>query len=236
MNRFSRRWLFRGRFAAPRVMIFAFALGLLPLAREAFGAEAMTFRLASSGKCAASCSKVIAAEGEIADRTPQDFVDFLRGNPLGGAADAIIFINSPGGKVVAAMELGKLFRREGVAAAVGRAEIRFDGRPIRIASGNCFSACVYALMGARTRLIPRRSRIGLHRMFAYESGGDFAEADAAPRRRLDDGKLAGALQRYSAMMGVSPELVHAAEHGAPDTLRILTPAEISKWRLGSAKP
>lgn len=122
MNRFSRRWLFRGRFAAPRVMIFAFALGLLPLAREAFGAEAMTFRLASSGKCAASCSKVIAAEGEIADRTPQDFVDFLRGNPLGGAADAIIFINSPGGKVVAAMELGKLFRREGVAAAVGRAE------------------------------------------------------------------------------------------------------------------
>jgi hypothetical protein len=236
MNRFSMHALFRYRLTAPRVMIFIIVLGVLPLAGEVHGEEAMTFRFASTGTCAAPCSKVIAAEGEITDRTPQDFLDFIHGNSLGSNSDAIIFINSPGGKVVAAMELGKIFRRTGIAAAVARAEIRSDNRPIRIAGGSCFSACVYALMGAKTRVIPRQSRVGLHRMFAYESGLDFAESTGSRRRRLDDGKVAGALKRYSGMMGISPDLVHAAEHGSPDTLRILSPTEISKWRLSSPKP
>ncbi|WOJ89345.1 hypothetical protein RZS28_16335 [Methylocapsa polymorpha] len=216
-------------------MLLISVLALVALAKGVQAQDAMTFRLGSTGQCAGPCPEVITAEGEIADRTPGDFVNFVRGNSPGGNPNAVIFINSPGGKVVAAMELGKIFRRMGVSAVVGRPEPRLDGGPIRFSGASCFSACVYALMGAKTRVIPRQSRVGLHRMFAYESGADSGDVAGDRRRRFDDGRVAGVLERYSAMMGVSPGLVHAAEHGSFDGLRILTPSEIAKWRLGSPK-
>lgn len=214
-------------------MLFLYVLGLLAFTEAVQAAETMTFRLASTGKCGVSCPKVIAAEGEITDRTPRDFVDFVYGNLPGRHLDALVLIDSPGGKVVAAMELGKVFRRIGVAAMVARAEPPFDSGPIRFSGGSCFSACVYALMGAKKRVVPRQSKVGLHRMFAYESGADPADFTGERRRRFDNGKMAGVLQRYAAMMGVSPNLVDAAEHGSFDTARVLTPTEIAKWRLSS---
>ena len=50
-------------------------------------------------------------------------------------------------------------------------------------------------------------------------------------RRYDNGEMAAALRHYCDMMGVSPNLIAATEQGTPDTMRILTPAEIAKWRL-----
>lgn len=173
-------------------MLFIVVLGLLALARAVHAEEAMTFCLSSTGKCSAPCPKVIAAEGEITDRTPGDFLNFVHRTLPGGNLDAIVVINSPGGKVLAATQLGKLFRRIGVAAMVARAEPRFDNSPIRFGSGSCFLACVYAFMGAKTPIIPRQSKLVLHRMFAYESGGDLADATGERRRRLDDGRMAAA--------------------------------------------
>ena len=98
-----------------------------------------------------------------------------------------------------------------------------EGGPAELAAGTCFSACVYALMGAKTRIAPRRSQIGIYRMFALE--GD--------SRRFDNGEMAALLRAYSHLMGVSPNLVAAAEQGTPDAMRILTPAEIARWRLAS---
>jgi hypothetical protein len=45
--------------------------------------------------------------------------------------------------------------------------------------------------------------------------------------------MAAMLRRYSNMMGVSPELIAATEQGTSDAIRILTPAEIARWRLAS---
>jgi hypothetical protein len=200
--------------------------------------NAMRFRLASIGdprKCGAACPQVIAAEGEIVNSTPDSLRAFLGVNLHGKNLHAIVFLHSPGGKVVAAMEIGKIFRQMGIAAVVARAGLGSARGLTQFTGGDCFSACVYALMGAKKRVIPAQSKVGLHRMFAYETDPDRSDSASDRRRRFDDGRMADALRRYSAMMGISPGLVAKAEHGPPDRLRILTPAEIAKWRLGSPK-
>ena len=181
----------------------------------------MTFRLApaaNSAACFGACGTLIAAEGEITDATPEDFLAFLRANAV-GRGRVEVFINSPGGKIVGGIELGKIFRRLGVSAYVAQIGEGAEGTAARPVGGICYSACVYALMGAKRRVAPRDSRIGIHRMFAYDGGS----------RRYDNGEMAAMLRRYSKMMGVNPELIAATEQGASDSIRILTPAEITRW-------
>jgi hypothetical protein len=216
-------------FASRRGFKKAIGTGLLlclPLLPCSGHAETMKFRLVpavDSSICSGPCGTSIAADGEITDATPEDFRSFLRVNAPAHQGRTVVFIDSPGGKIVAGIELGKIFRKIGATACVARiveAEERSASEP---AGGICFSACVYALMGAKRRIAPRDSRIGIHRMFAYEG----------TTRRLDNGAMAAMLRRYSNMMGVSPELVAATEQGTPDAIRILTPAEIARWRLAS---
>ncbi len=170
----------------------------------------------------AGCGFAIVADGEITDATPQEFLGFLRANFAARRGGVLVFIDSPGGKIVAGMELGKIFRRIGVTAVVARVAGE-EGGASGIAGGICFSSCVYALMGAKKRIAPHQSKIGIHRMFAYEGHS----------QKFDDGEMAAVLRRYSAAMGVSAQVVLAAEQERPDAMRILTPAEIARWRLAS---
>jgi hypothetical protein len=198
-------------------------LGCLSFLSGVVHAEPMQFRLIVGGNpasCFGACGTAIAAEGEITDATPDDFRSFIRMNATGRRGPVVVFIDSPGGKIVAGTELGKSFRKIGATVAVARL---VEGSASERTGGVCFSACVYALMGAKRRIAPRGSRIGVHRMFAYDGVS----------RRFDNGEMAAMLRRYAYMMGVSPELVVATEQGTPDAIRILTPAEIARWRLAS---
>jgi hypothetical protein len=159
----------------------------------------------------------IAANGEITEATPNDFIAFLRATPKTHYARPIIFIDSKGGKILASTYLGKIFRENRVTAIIAH----FKPSTSALSGGICFSACVYALIGAPKRVVPTRSKIGVHRMSLYEAGA----------RRFDNGEMAAWLKRYAIMMGVSPELVDAAESASADALHVLTPAEITKWRV-----
>lgn len=201
-------------------------LSCLPLLPACGRAEPMTFRLVSAGGgalCSSHCAPVIAADGEITDATPDDFRAFLQANAAARGGQIAVFIDSPGGKIVGGIELGKLFRKFGVTASVARINATGGGAAAETAGGICFSACVYALMGAKRRIAPQGSQIGVHRMFAYDGAG----------RRFDNGAMAAVLRRYCNMMGVRPELIAAAEQGGSDAIRILTPAELVRWRLVS---
>ena len=57
------------------------------------------------------CPQVIVADGVIEADTPQAFVDFAKQAAQARALRGVIFINSPGGNVVASMELGTEFRK-----------------------------------------------------------------------------------------------------------------------------
>ena len=214
---------------------FLAALALVCYAETA-RAEDMRFRSVTVGDsaiCGAACPEVIAAEGEITNRTPAAFLEFVRTHAPHKNLHAIVFLHSPGGKVLASMELGRMLRRAGAAAVVARAipDDTGDGRT-HFTGARCFSACVYALMGGKKRVIPPESLVGIHRMYAHQGGFDpEREAEDLPRR-YDNRGVVSALSRYSGMMGVSPDLIAKAEHISHDRVHIVTPAEIARWRLG----
>lgn len=217
------RFCWADRFSKAIQIVLLSFLTLLPVSGRA---EPMRFQMVSAGdatRCFGVCGTSIAAEGEITDATPQDFRAFLRMNAPERRGRFVVFINSPGGKIIAGIELGKIFRNAGVTAVVARVSGGAEATVFESSDGICFSACVYALMGARRRIAPRDSKIGIHRMFAYAGGA----------LHFDNGEMAAMLRRYSQTMGVSPDLVVATEQGSSDAIRILTPAEIAKWNLAS---
>jgi hypothetical protein len=218
------------RFLLRRLLAPAALIALAPWA--AAGAE-MSFRTVrlESAHCGARCAVVIAAEGEIVETTPEAFRNFLHAHAGAGNLRSVVLIDSPGGKVIASMEFGRLLRRLGMAVIVARPTERAN----ELAPGRCYSACVYALMGGRKRVIPPESQVGVHRMFNYETSFDLFEGGLVRERNYDDGGMLDLLARYSALMGVSKELVVLAERTSADRLHMLSGAEIARWRLGARR-
>ena len=221
--------------AAFAVIAFAASLSVQMAAARA---EDMSFRLVSIGnpmQCRRRCPAVITANGEITDRTPYDFLTFVQSNIGRGNLHAVIFLDSPGGKVVAAMQLGRIWRRLGAAAIVGRVDPSAPGSVTQFLAARCLSACVYALIGAKKRVIPPASIVGVHRMFFYAgSDGPMGEGSTLHRHH-DHGGMKSLLAHYTGRMGVSPALISEAERISSDRIHILSRAEIARYHLGSAR-
>ena len=205
-------------------------VAFLPLSARA---EEMSFhavRLANAA-CGDTCPAAIEAVGQITPNTPARFLAFLQSQ--GGNVRRTVVLASPGGNVLASMELGLLLRQAGATAIVAR--IYGEGRGgATLTDGQCFSACVYAFLGARKRVVLDRSEIGIHRMFEVEEGVDASGTMLVRRRRFDDGEMRGILMRYTGRMGVSPGLIAAAERIPSDDLKILSRAQLRRWHLASA--
>jgi len=76
--------------------------------------------------------------------------------------------NTRGGEVFAAMEIGRLLRRESAAFHVSR-------------SAECSSACVFALMGATARSVAPGGRVGIHRPSLGTAGSEkLVESNRTP--------------------------------------------------------
>jgi hypothetical protein len=226
----------RGICAGFFVCLFV-CLGLTVTLRAA-RADDMTFQLVSvgdPGQCGRNCPAVIAASGEITDQTPAQFLEFVQENVSQANLHAVIFLDSPGGKVTASMELGRAFRRIGAAVIVAQVDPNSPGGGMRSFIGaRCLSACVYALIGARKRVIPPESFVGIHRMFAYVDGVD-ARGDEEHYRLYDNGTMRAVLSHYTGMMGVSPAIITMAEHISSDRIHILSRREIARYHLGSSR-
>ena len=216
--------------------LFASVLGVSGIAIPSQSAQAMTFRLAPTGdlsRCRSRCDKVIIAEGEIDRDTPARFVRFIKANLRDKRMRAVIFVHSPGGLVVSSMQLGRLFRKLGAAVVVARVRQPSDGRGKTVfTSARCYSACVYALMGAKKRVVPPQSRLVVHRMFIYELLGDSSGGPATRQKTYRNDKLYGDLTRYARMMGVSRSVIDVAENTPPGEVRVISQSELRKWRLG----
>jgi hypothetical protein len=196
-------------------------------------ADDMSFRLVSVGnpaKCKSQCVDAIAADGEITNSTPEAFVAFIMRTFRDPKVRSVVLLNSPGGRVVASMQLGLALRKVGALAVVARAGA---GAGV-VTTGGCYSACVYALMGAVKRVVPQGSKVGIHRMFTYEWERDNDET-IKRMRVYGSSDLSAQLSDYAASMGVSRDLIATAEQINPDTIHILTPKEILRWRLASLK-
>lgn len=223
----------------PRLLVaalFACAAAALAFAAPARAEAEMSFhsvRLGDARICGDDCPSVIAATGQITQATPGRFLDFVETHSRGDL-HAVVFLDSPGGRVIASMEFGTLLRKLGAAVVVARVYPDRRGGSV-MTNAQCFSACVYALMGAKKRVIPAASQIGIHRMFVYEDSLDASGTTILRQRRFDNGNMRSFLEDYSSEMGVSPGLIDAAERIPSSQLKILTRNEIRRWHLGVPK-
>lgn len=235
-------------------------LSLLPKALFAFvfsavlapaGAADMTFSTitySSSRNCGTECPRLMQASGQITKNTPQLFLDFARSEIQKPGLINVLLVHSPGGSVNASITLGKVLRKLGTVVVVARAmemqhlPPRVAGRRqaglqpnMRFVSGTCASACVYALAGGRTRVVPPESKVAVHRM-----AGNVGQIDPATREYQSLQIYAGdselqLLNEYIAAMGVSPDLVTLAESVPHEEARILSPREILAFNLGKPR-
>jgi hypothetical protein len=201
-------------------------------------ARAMDFDLVPFGdpsRCGQKCPLVIQATGEITNSTPREFYDFLIKSVRDPRVRSIVFIHSPGGGVEASMRLGRMFRQTKVAAIVARiAPAQPGGPPVtQVPGARCFSACVYALMGAKKRVVPRDSLVGIHRMHYETYERDVDNGGSRATKTYGTREFVATLANYAAQMGVSRELIYTAEKIAPERIHILTPQELRNWRLGA---
>jgi hypothetical protein len=196
-------------------------------------AGSMTFRVEAleSAQCGARCPHVIVADGVIEADTPQAFADFLRNDSTDAKLRRIVFFNSRGGNVVASMVFGHLLRDLRIAGIVGR----FESGSAGPYTGECLSACVYAMMGAVRRVAPPGSEVALHRMSIIEQEGGGWGGPGHMTRSFADAPMVAVLQRYARRMGVDPALVRTAEALAPDSVHVLTRAEMRRWSFATSQ-
>jgi hypothetical protein len=212
------------------MLLLSGALALSPAPAEA---ESMTFRVEplESGGCGARCPHVIVADGVIEAETPQAFIDFLKSDSSDAKLRRIVFFNSRGGNVVASMVFGHLLRELRVAGIVGR----FDSGSTGPYTGECLSACVYAMMGAVRRIAPPGSEVALHRMSIIESENGGWGGASHVTRSFADAPMVAVLQRYARRMGVNPALVRTAESLPPDSVHFLTLGEMRRWSFATSQ-
>jgi hypothetical protein len=153
------------------------------------------------------------AEGEITPDTPNVFADFLKQNSM---FRQTVTFNSPGGNLVAGLDLGRAIRSAGWNTNVGTPGLStLSWNP-----GECDSACTFAFLGGRTRSIAAGSRFGVHRFIGLQ--GDVEQITQ---------QLAGDLVAYIREMGVSTEMYTLMTQAEPKQVKYLDGDTLARLRI-----
>lgn len=137
--------------------------------------------------------------------------------------EATVYFNSPGGKLVAAMDLGRVVRSHGYSTVVGRrtTDLRRPG------PGTCFSSCPFAFAGGVRRSMLGGSEIGVH---LAANSVPVPDQSAFQQRVWQDASV------YLQSMGVAVELLAIMWQAPHEAIRPLTPQEAVRLRLVNARP
>jgi hypothetical protein len=152
------------------------------------------------------------------------YIDALAPTRLGalvaqqGITEADVYFNSPGGSLIAGMEIGRLLRQRGYAAHVGKRTADVH----ELVGGVCYSACPFAYAGGVRRYLEFDSTLGVHRAENRVPlpGGDAFEKLVSQQAT-----------EYLLAMGVSPELFTIMSQVQHDEIRGLTREEARRLML-----
>jgi len=131
---------------------------------------------------------------------------------------AIVYLNSPGGSLVTAMQLGRVLRENAFDARVGARTTDAT----RAGAGTCHSACPFILAGGVQRSLETGSVIGLHR-----AGNRVPVRDEDAFQRVVETQVVD----YLAEMGVRAEVARIMAAIAHDEIRDLTVDEALQLNL-----
>ncbi|UOA15364.1 MULTISPECIES: COG3904 family protein [Sulfitobacter] len=122
-----------------------------------------------------------------------------------------IYLNSPGGSVQDALELGRYLRREGFNTALRDGDI-------------CYSACPYLLAAGEARAVTDSASVGVHQHYFGESTilPAFVAVEDIQRGQ-------GEVMRYLDEMGIDPLVMQHALVTPPDEIYVLLPDELRRY-------
>lgn len=113
---------------------------------------------------------------------------------------AIVVLDSPGGLVLPALEIGKAIRLKGYATAVS------DNR--------CMSACAILWLAGEPRLLSKTARVGFHAVFVEDDEG----------KKLPTAVGNALLGAYINNLGLNADIVAFVTTAGPDSIRWLNKA------------
>lgn len=174
--------------------------------------RAMQFTLGTSG--------ILLAEGSIEPGTAARLAAELQAR---GEYVKTVSINSPGGALDEAMEMGRLVHARKLATEVA------DG-------ALCASSCPLFFAGGDERLAGAQAGIGVHQFYAVAAP---EQKQVGPAQAMADAQVTTArITRHLDDMGVDPEVWLHALDTPPRSLYYFSTEELSRYRLttGVARP
>ena len=206
--------------ARPKLLCIAVTAFLQCLCHNGFAADGeMTFAYKQDILKGLMEFRFVYADGPIVTGTAKEFVSFVQSKQV--AAGAVVILNSPGGLVSEALELGRAIRAAGFDTEVGAQGAASGG------GGECYSACTLAFLGGVNRTIPEDSIFGVHR-FSTDN-------KLSPEEALDIGQIQmSEITEYAAYMGVSPDFVTEMVRSSPSSINVLTQEKLTS--LGVITP
>lgn len=172
-------------------------------------------------------------EGEIDAEAPSRVAAALR---RAGRDGADVFISSPGGNLLAGMEIGRMIRQVGANTHIGGLvpepsnSVPSMSR-MKHVPGVCYSACALAFLGGVYRFTSSGSEFGVHR-FSSRSGPARSDLDTAQI-------VSAAVSTFIRDMEVDPGLFDLMVQEGKDKIRILSTAELTQLNVvnnGRKKP
>jgi hypothetical protein len=181
----------------------------------------------------------ISAVGPVTDATAADFEAFAGSSDLRGA---VIVLDSEGGSVLSALELGRSIRRRGMTTTIGKTTrvLCPDGavsHSILSPKADCESMCAFVLLGGVHRYVPAEARVLVHQIWLGSKRKRSLENQyTANELSLVQRDLA-TLARYTIEMGVSIELIETAARVPPwEPLYPLTRDELRHFAISTDEP
>lgn len=220
-------------------------------AKPADALKPMVFYLANGAPnaCGEGCDTWIAAEGAFESGTAERLQALIKRIP---APAPPIYFHSPGGNVEPALAIGRLLHKNGMTAGVSRTipescageregsdacrAAKRSGKTVaaelRSAGAVCASACVYALIGAKTRLVPPDAALGVHAskvvIVRVTGAARLPRGDElAAMQKARFAESLAELRRYVRDMGIDTRLVDLAFKIPHERVRLLGRNEIA---------
>lgn len=182
--------------------------------------------------CGPQCKGWVAAVGIVTGDTEKEFDDFARDKNLNGAT---IVLDSSGGSVLDAIELGRRWRKMGIHTAVG---LTFDIRSQHgersgiLAEAYCESMCAFLMLAGDRRIVPEGAHVRVHQIWL----GDRVENAKASNYSAQDLMIVqrdvGRLTKFTFEMGGTGELLDIALSVPPwEPLRELSDRELRRTNV-----
>ncbi|MCQ0987379.1 COG3904 family protein [Jiella marina] len=188
-------------------------------------AAPMTFEFVGNGGNCDQC-EWIAATGVIEPDTAEKFAA-----QFGGTTFGTVVLDSPGGNLKAAVELGRLIRKSNLKTVVAASEVRPGTTFYEQKPGHCLSACAFTVLGGVERDVSPGSKVGVHQFFNSEGLFDPTEKAYTPLDFSELQRISADILQYVVDMGAEAGFMTLVGRNAPRTMHILSEDELVDLRV-----